>query len=83
MQSSSSKIAATVAPARVGFIPSVILAASLMAGFSEACVQVDLVSIANTNGQITDYQTPQDELSVWMGVDEDILYTWENTMTPW
>ena len=56
---------------------------SALAGLATACVQVDLVSIANTNGQITDYQSAEDELSVWMGVGEDILFTWKNTMTPW
>ena len=70
---------------RRGFVSSVLLfgTASLMAGLTDACVQVDLVSIANTNGQITDYQSKQDELSVWIGVDEDILFTWKNNMEPW
>lgn len=54
--------------------------ASFMLSVAEACVQVTLNSIRNT-GVITDYETNEDELSVWMGVGSDILYTWKSTMT--
>lgn len=47
---------------------------------AQACVQVDLRSIKNTNGVITDYESPEDELIVWFGVGEGVLYTWKNTM---
>ena len=52
-----------------------------MIGLTEACVQVDLRSIHNSNGLITDYETPEDELSVWFGVGQSVLFTWKNTMT--
>ena len=53
---------------------------ALLATTSEACVQVTLQSIANTNGQITDFQSPEDELYVWMGVSRDVMITWNDTM---
>ena len=60
--------------------------AALMIGCSlapvaQACVQIDLISIKN-DGVITDFETPEDDLSVWLGVGDDALYTWKGTMTP-
>ena len=49
-------------------------------GYAQACVQVELQSIHNSNGQITDYETPEDELSVWFGVGDSVLFTWKHTM---
>lgn len=85
MSASSCLLAEKGVGRRCSFASSVLTFATgwLLAGLSEACVQVDLVSIANTNGKVTDYQSTQDELSVWIGVDEDILFTWKNTMEPW
>ena len=52
------------------------LAASLMMQSARSCVQVDLESISNTNGVITDSQTQEDELFVWFGINADVMITW-------
>ena len=59
------------------------LASSLFAQSVRSCVQVDLESIANTNGVITDNQTSEDELFVWLGVSADVMITWQNSITPY
>lgn len=46
---------------------------------SDACVQVNLLSVENYNGVITDYNTPEDEIEVWLGVDEYFVYAYKNT----
>lgn len=48
------------------------------AGIVNACVQVSLTSIKNTNGVITDYQTPEDEIYIWFGVSEYMIFTYRN-----
>ena len=60
-----------------------LLAAStmiLMPG-AEACVQAELLSVKNSNGVITDYESPEDELAVYLGVSNDVMIVWSNTMT--
>ena len=46
----------------------------------DACKQMDLRKIANTNGEITDYQTNSDELEVWFNIGKVVRYTWESKM---
>ena len=50
---------------------------------AKACVQVELLSIKNTNGVITDYESPEDELAVFFGVSSDVMIVWSDTMTIW
>jgi len=45
-------------------------------------VQADIIAISNTNGVITDFESNEDELAVWMGVNDDILITWRDTIVP-
>ena len=58
-------------------------ASSLLAYSVKSCVQVDLESISNTNGVITDSETIHDELQVWFGISADVLITWQNIITPY
>ena len=51
-------------------------ASALMAGLSNACVQVTLTSVENSNGVITDYQSIEDEILAWIGVDNYFFYTY-------
>ena len=46
----------------------------------KACKQVDLFSIENANGVLTDYDDGYDTLSVWMGVSRDIMITWSDNI---
>ena len=59
------------------------LASALLVATTDACVQVTLETIANTNGRITDFQTPEDELYVWMGVSKEVMITWKNDIHAW
>ena len=53
-------------------------ASSVLMQTANACVQADIISISNTNGVITDYESNEDELAVWMGVNDDIMITWQD-----
>ena len=55
-------------------------AGSALLQIAEACVQIDLVSVKNSNGVITDFMSQEDELSAWFGVGEQILFTWRQNM---
>lgn len=57
---------------------SICWASALLAGISNACVQVTLKSVVN-NGYITDTMTAQDEIYTWFGVDDYFLFTYKNT----
>ena len=57
-------------------------ASSVLMQTANACVQADIISISNTNGVITDYESNEDELAVWMGVNDDIMITWQDTIVP-
>ena len=46
----------------------------------DACRQVDLLKIKNSNGVLTDYEDGYDSLAVWMGVSEDIMITYTDTI---
>lgn len=48
----------------------------------QACLQVDLLSMSNSNGQITDYLTEDDEIGVWIGVGELFMYLYQNLFLP-
>ena len=65
---------------RKGGLLRATLASAIMTAVSEACVQVDLRSVENTNDTITDYETNEDELNTWIGVGEEVLYTWTAEM---
>ena len=45
---------------------------------AQACMQVDLLSIKNANGMLTDNDDGFDSLAVWMGVNRDIMITWSD-----
>ena len=44
---------------------------------------MDLRKISNANGEITDYQTSEDELKVWFAIGEIVLYKWDNDLEPY
>ena len=44
---------------------------------AQGCVQLDLIKVENTNGVITDYKTPEDEIKAMMGVGREVMLTWE------
>ncbi len=50
---------------------------------TDACVQMHLRKIANTNGKITDYQSNADELDVWFNIGRVVRYTWRSNMQKW
>ena len=61
----------------------------ILTGVAEACIQLELLSISNSNGQVTDYKTTQDEISAWFGSDwkdesgninTGIIYTFKKTV---
>ena len=62
---------------------SLLLAGSIGPQLADACVQLDLIKIENSNGVITDYLSQEDELKVWLGVGDDILISWSNDIEPW
>ena len=59
------------------------LTSALFAAITQACVQVELESIANTNGKITDYLSDEDEIIARMGVDEYVYILWEGDIRKW
>ena len=43
--------------------------AYILTGVAEACTQLELISILNSNGVVTDENTTQDEINVMFGSD--------------
>ena len=45
-------------------------------------MQVSLTKISNSNGVITDYESPTDEILVWFGIGQYFVFTYMNDFLP-
>ena len=61
-----------------------LLVSSALIEYASGCMQIELQKIDNVNGVITDYETPQDELEVWLGLwDGSVIYKTQLDIRPW
>ena len=64
------------------FGTSLLAAGALLASESQACMQLTLWTVTNSNGIITDFQSPEDELYGLFGIGEDFLVSWKDSIVP-